>query len=188
MFITDPDLTTILDERQMTQVIAISESNRNRAENFAISEATAYLNFKFDTDAIFGFEAFTYNNTISYKEKQIIVDASATAYTCITDAPSGTALSDLNYFEIKDRRNPLIAMIIVDLLAYHLFSKIPYNSIPEHIKDRYKEAIAKLKNIRSGKMNPLLPIKQIDSDIDRDPNAKTSTITILSNPKRQNFY
>ena len=188
MFISDADLTTILDERQMAQVIAISESNRKRAEDFATSEATSYLNFKFDTDAIFTFEVFDYSININYKEGQIIVDDSATAYTCILNAPAGTALSDDTYFESKDGRNPLIVMIVVDLLAYHLFSKIPYNSIPEHIKERYKEAITKLKNIRVGKMNPLLPIKQIDSDEEQDPNRQTHTITILSNPKRSNFY
>lgn len=185
MFITDSDLNTVLDEHQMMQVIGATTYVRKRAEHFAIEEAASYLNFQYDTVAIFGFEAFDYNNTESYKAGQIVVDDTATGFTCVADAPAGTLLTNDNFFEEKDGRSPIVAMIVVDILAYHLFSKISDNMIPRHIIDRYEQAIKKLKDIRIKKMNPILPLTEVETN---DPNTLTQSISILSNPKRGNFY
>ena len=185
MFITDSDLTTVLDEQQMMQVIHATLYSRKRAEDFAIEEAASYLNFQYDTPLIFGYKAFDYNNTQDFKEGEIVVNDQAIAYTCIADAVAPVTLTDTNFFEEKDGRNPIIVMIIVDLLAYHLFSKIADNMIPKHIIERYEQAIKKLKDIRTQKMNPMLPLKQVNTE---DTNSPSQTITILSNPKRTNFY
>lgn len=188
MFITDADLTTVINENQLAQIVAISQANRNRSEHYAINEAKSYLNFQYDTDKIFGYEAFDYSNSVDYKEGQIIIDSSAIGYTCIQDATAGTALTDATYFEERDDRNPLIVMIAVDLLAYHLFSKTGANRIPQHIIDRYEQATKKLKDIRMSKMNPYLPLKQLEEGAEQDPNTQTQTMKIISNNKRSNFY
>lgn len=185
MFITDSDLNTILDEHQMVQIISATIYSRKRAEDFAIEEAASFLNFQYDTTAIFGFQAFDYSNNKDYKQGQIVVDGEATAYTCLADVAAPATLTDSSFFEQKDGRNPIIVMIVVDLLAYHLFSKTGSNRIPKHIIDRYEQAIKKLKDIRTKKMNPLLPFKEQPT---QDSNTPTQTISILSNPKRTNFY
>lgn len=187
MFISNIDLSTVLDTTQLTQVIMPNNANRKRAEEFAILEATSYLNFRYDTALIFGFEVFDYSAAVAYKDGQVIIDSEGEGYTCIADAPAATALTDTNYFEKGESRNPIIVMIVTDIMAYHLFSKKPANRIPQHIIDRNDQAIEKLKNIRSQKMNPLLPIKVVVEG-QEDPNAKTETITITSNPKRNNYY
>jgi len=188
MFTSNTDLTTVLSSTEMSQVITPNANNRKRAEEFAVQEAVAYLNFQYDTDTIFDFSVFDFSISESYTENQIIVDANGVAYTCIQNAPVNTALSNAAFFEQRDDRNPIIVMIIVDLLAYHLFSKAPTNRIPQTVKDRYKEAIEKLKSIRNKKMNPFLPLKENDDPQTTDINQGASDITILSNPKRHNFY
>lgn len=185
MFITDSDLSTVLDDQQMIQVIGAATFVRKRAEDFAIEEAASFLNFQYDTSVIFGFEAFDYSNSEDYKEGQIVVNDKAIGFTCIADVAAPATLTDTNFFEEKDGRNPIIVMIIVDILAYHLFSKSGSNQIPKHIIDRYEQAIKKLKDIRTKKMNPMLPLKQAEAT---DPNTPNQTIKILSNPKRTNFY
>lgn len=187
MFLSNADLQTILDATQLAQIITISAANRKRAEDFAISEATSYLNFKYDTAKIFGYKVFDYSVSVAYKVDDIVISAVGEGYTCIQDAPAGTAIDDENYFELRDDRNPIIAMIATDLLAYHLFSKSPKNRIPQHIIDRYEQAIQKLKDIRAQKMNPYLPLK-VEVEGEEDPNAQSGMISIISNQKRNNFY
>ena len=157
MFISDADLSTVLNERQLLEVITPNTSNRNRAENYAIDEASYYLNFQYDTDTIFGYKVFDYDATAIYTIGQIVINSDALGFTCIQDAPVGTALTDSNYFEEGEARNPLIVMIVVDIFAYHLFSRTGTNRIPQHIIDRYEMALKKLKEIRKQTMNPLLP-------------------------------
>lgn len=187
MFISNIDLSTVLDTKQLTQVILPTNANRKRAEKFAVQEATGYLNFRYDTALIFGYDVFDYSAAVAYKNGQVIIDSEGEGYTCIADAPAATALNDTNYFEEGEGRNPLMVMIVTDMMAYHLFSKNPANRIPQHIIDRYDQAIAKLKDIRAQKMNPYLPIKVVIEG-EEDPNAKTETISIISNEKRNNYY
>ncbi len=187
MFISDADLNTLLSETALIQVIGASSAKRKRAEKYAISEAASYLNFQYDTAAVFGFEVFDYDQTASYTPDQIILDHDATAHTCILAAPTGTVLSDTNYFSRDiDGRSDLVVMIVVDLLAYHLFSQTGANRIPEHTKDRYDAAIKKLKEIRAQKMNPGLPL--LVQDENTPSSQKSNTVSIISQRKRNNFY
>jgi hypothetical protein len=187
MFVTNIDLSTVLDAAQLAQVISISNSNRKRAEDFALEEATSYLNFRYDTVLIFGYKAFDYSASAVYNVGEIVISSEGEGYTCIQTTTAGIVLTNEDYFTLQDDRNPIIVMIVLDLLAYHLFSKLPQNRVPQKIIDRYDQAIAKLKDIRSQKMNPLLPIKVVEEG-QEDPNRKTETITITSNPKRNNYY
>lgn len=186
MFTSNTDLRSILSDAQLAQVILVSAANRNRAEQFAVAEATSYLNFRYDTDTIFGFEVFDYDQTMAYTTGQIIIDPDAMAYTCIANAPAGAALSDVQYFEAKDGRSAIIVMIVVDLLAYHILSKTGANRITEHIKERYDAALKKLKAIREQKMNPELPLPNYDNGTPEE--ESTDTMEIISRPKRDNFY
>lgn len=187
MFISNDDLSTVLDDRQLTQVINTKIAARKRAEAFAVSEAKSYLNFRYDTDIIFKHKVFDFDASADHKEGDIIT-YEGIGYTCVQDKTAPIDLTDTNYFIEQDNRNPILVMIIVDLLAYHLFSKVGSNKITQTIIDRYEDAIKKLKNIRMQKMNPLLPLKVIEEDQTPNPDAQTHTITILSNPKRDNYY
>lgn len=187
MFLSNADLSTVLDPTQLAQVITVSAANRKRAENFAVGEAIGYLNFRYDTAAIFDYKVFDYSAAATYNVGDIVISAEGEGYTCIQITTAGIPLTNTAYFELEDERNPIIVMIVVDLLAYHLFSKLPQNRVPQRIIDRYEQAISKLKEIRAQKMNPLLPIKVVVEG-QEDPNAKTETITITSNQKRNNYY
>lgn len=187
MFLSNADLSTVLDPVQLAQIIMVSTANRKRAEDFAVEEAIGYLNFRYDTTLIFGYKVFDYSALVVYNVDDIVVSAEGEGYTCIQTTTAGIPLTNTAYFEVADDRNPIIVMIVVDLLAYHLFSKLPQNRVPQRIIDRYDQAIQKLKDIRAQKNNPLLPIKVVVEG-QEDPNAKTETISIISNQKRNNYY
>lgn len=186
MFISDADLRTILSDSTLAQIISIDKYNRNRAEAFAIEEAKAYLNFLYDTDAIFGVEAFDYSQAMAYAVDQVILSSEGIPYTCIATAPVGASLNNAQYFKQQDQRSALVVMIVVDLLIYHLYSKSPSNRIPEHTKERYESALKKLKEIRTQKMNPGLPLASQDNSATGE--ERTDTIEIISRPKRNNYY
>ena len=186
MFISNADLRTVVSDQALAQIIPPEEYNRNRAEAFAIEEAKAYLNFQYDTEAIFAIEVFDYSQAVAYAVDQVIMSSKGIPYTCIAAAPAGASLSDAQYFKQEDQRNALVVMIVADLLTYHLYSKSPANRTPDHIKERYDSALKKLKEIRTQKMNPGLPLAGQDH---ADPGEKkTDTIQIISRPKQNNYY
>ena len=175
-----------MSDTALGQIITPEKDNRKRAEQFAIGEATAYLNFRYDTKAIFDFEVLDYSQAVAYQVDQIIISSEGIAYTCIANAPVGASLTDGQYFEREDGRSELIVMIVTDLTAYHLFSRVPNHKIPQHISERYEAAIKKLKEIRAQKMNPELPLKS--SDDSSTTQQQTNTISIISHQKRNNYW
>lgn len=186
MFISNADLQTVLEDVQLAQVVTATEANRNRAEDYALAETKGYLRYRYDVENIFGFEVFDYDQNQAYTTGQIVIDAHAVGYTCLSPAPAGTALTNAAYFAPKDEREPVLVMIVVDVLAYHLFSRTGARRIPEHIKTRYEQALDKLKQIRAGKLTLDLPLRP-SSDADDVPQS-SGGITIISKEKRQNHW
>lgn len=61
-------------------------------------------------------------------------------------------------------RDALIVLYLVDITLYHLFTNISPDMIPDLREKRYKAAIQWLKDVATGKITPLLPV--------RDPQAE----------------
>jgi phage gp36-like protein len=78
----------------------------------------------------------------------------------------------------KDR-NQLLVMQAVDILLYHLHSRIPSSQIPDLRIKRYDNAIDWLKAVAKGTLSPNLPLIASESE----PSAK---FTIGSEPRRRN--
>lgn len=57
---------------------------------------------------------------------------------------------DLELVKTGAARDPLIMMLAMDLVIYHLFSYIDPSHIPQSRDDRYKAALAFLKDVRDG--------------------------------------
>lgn len=188
MYLTTSDISALVPTK-VVEAIALSFGSAimKTAERYALDEAKSYLNFKYDTVLIFSYEAFDYDQQIAYKEGQVIVDSDAVGYTCIQDAPAATALTDSAYFELGDPRNPILVMIVVDLMVYHFFSRLPQNQTPQKQIDRYEQALKKLKEIRKSIINPDLPLKVFDEEANNSA-KETHTIKIISKPKRENFW
>ena len=55
-------------------------------------------------------------------------------------------------------RNQAIVMYMVDIVIYHLLSRIRHDDIPQHRKDRYNAALVWIENAATGKINTNLPV------------------------------
>lgn len=189
MFLTKTDILAVAKDSAIAQIdpATFPPPSLVTAERFATDEAIGYLNFKYDTTKIFAVQAFDFDNSVAYKTGQVIIEASGVAYNCIADAPAGTALTNASFFALGDLRNSLIVMLLVDLMLYHFYSRLPSNRINQTRILRYEQAIEKLKEIRKSRLNPELPLRDLDSETLPDTQT-TQTIEIISQPKRNNNY
>ena len=187
MFLTTADLNLFCKDAELAQIAAAFQSaNINIAERATTAEIAGYLNFMYDTKAIFAIKAYDYSAAQSYQIGEIIVDANGEAYHCIASAPTGTNLADANFFTLGDLRNSLLIMIACDILIYHYHARIPANRIPEHRRERYDAAISKLKEIRTSKLNLELPKLNPETATETQ---KTETIKIVrTKPPRNNNF
>lgn len=80
-------------------------------------------------------------------------------------------------------RNHNLVMIMVDIVIYHIYSRIASNQIPEHRQNRYDDAKRWLEWVSQGKLSPDLP-KVLDSE---GQDTKTP-ITYGSEKKRNPYY
>jgi len=55
-------------------------------------------------------------------------------------------------------RHQAIVMYMVDIVLYHLLSRIRHDDIPQHRKDRYNSAMLWIEKIATGKINSNLPL------------------------------
>lgn len=189
MFVTKTDLLAVSKDSAIQQIASGTYPTPQivRAEAFALEEAKSYLNFKYDTNKVFGIAAFDYDATVSYTVGQVVLSPEGIAYNCVLDAPSGTLLTDTNYFVLGDLRNMLLVMILVDITLYHYYTRLPNNRITETRIVRYEQAIEKLKQIRKSQLNPELPLWDYDAEA-HTTEQETHTIEIISQEKRNNHY
>jgi phage gp36-like protein len=59
--------------------------------------------------------------------------------------------------EPADLRHPDLVMYLVDMVLYHLHSRVQPRNIPELRQKRYDDALAWLEMVASGKLSPNLP-------------------------------
>jgi len=71
---------------------------------------------------------------------------SGTAYS----VSAATLPTDATKWTAGDNRTPMIRMLLIDIMAYHLFSRISPNNISELRVKRYDDAIKWLKNAAKG--------------------------------------
>jgi phage gp36-like protein len=56
-------------------------------------------------------------------------------------------------------RNPLLCMLVIDILLYHLHSRLNPNQVPDIRKVRYDEAKKMLEDVAEGKLSLALPTR-----------------------------
>ncbi|MCS6821697.1 MAG: DUF1320 domain-containing protein [Microscillaceae bacterium] len=77
-----------------------------------------------------------------------------------------------------EQRNGLLVMYAVDILLYHLHSRINPNQIPEIRVKRYDDALEWLKAVSKATLSPALPLLDNNNDT-------TSKFTLGSQPRRR---
>jgi phage gp36-like protein len=76
-------------------------------------------------------------------------------------------------------RNEHLVMLLIDMVLYHLHSRINPNKVPDLRGIRYEAAISWLKSVAKGDISPDLPLLE-----DTEGNA-INPIAYGSNPKRE---
>jgi len=79
----------------------------------------------------------------------------------------------------NESRNQLLVMYAVDMLLYHLHSRINPNQIPEIRVKRYDDALEWLKAVAKGTLSPNLPLLQ------NEQGENTSKFALGSNRRRK---
>lgn len=97
----------------------------------------------------------------------------------VIESQSGQLLSNANYWVAGDSRDDLILMHYIDIVLYHLHSRINPRNIPEFRIVRKDEAITYLKMIARGTVSADLELLYPDQG---------NNISFGSNPKNNNFY
>jgi hypothetical protein len=63
-----------------------------------------------------------------------------------------------------DARNAEVVMYMVDMVLYHLHSRINPGQVPEVRKHRYEDAMSWMKSVAGGKLEPNLPKPDVDGE------------------------
>lgn len=79
-------------------------------------------------------------------------------------------------------RNELIVMYLIDMVLYHLHSRINPNKVPEIRGIRYDAALAWLKAVSKGELSPDLPL------LEDNEGGIIGNILYGSQPKRTNYF
>ena len=82
--------------------------------------------------------------------------------------------------EGTDYRNPLLIIFLKDIIVWHFINICNVNISMDIRQDRYNRAIAWLKSVQKGEVNPDLPALT--------DGEKVAPITYSSNSKRENHY
>jgi hypothetical protein len=78
-------------------------------------------------------------------------------FTGNTYSFSGELPTNTTYWEKKDGRNTVIVMYLMDIMLYHLLSRINPRAISELRENRYMGAISWLKNVQKGNVSLTAP-------------------------------
>lgn len=186
-FLCLSDVAAYVSQRELTEIITSFASPESRRILPIVEETIkSYLNFIYDTAAIFGVRVYDYSNTQAYALGDIIIDSNGESFVCITaGAPTPAILTDATYFENKDPRNPLLVKIACSLYAFNIYERLPANKVPQQRIDAYNEAIANLEKIRKSIINLELPLRPETSIT---PTTSTHTIKVLAKKELRDPY
>ena len=160
---------------------------RVESENAAIAEMIQYLSLRYDTTLIF-IDVLEWNNSDTFNEnQQIWIDDAGTVklfYAVVANTNIDPLTDDGTNWLPGDLRNSVVKMYAIDIALYHLHSNIAYQQMPKTREDRYKMAIAWLKDLRDGKLNDdSLPLKE-----DEEGNTTGGLIFSGGHDKRDDSY
>ena len=166
-YLLEQDIVDILDDQTLNELTggrkAIGDNpavegddDAWRAyESTAIEKVKAYSRHWYDMDTEMRpyyeydiAEAFTAGQRVA----SAIVNNFRTLYVCIQDAPAGTLLTEILFFEPKDDRNPVVLEVTVIFVVYNLSRRKNPRIIPEQRQLDYDNSITTLKDIQTGKI------------------------------------
>lgn len=79
-------------------------------------------------------------------------------------------------------RSQVIVMYMIDMVVYRVFSRLAPSQIPQHVNDKYADAIKWLEMVSASKLSPDLPVPPEEGE------TNTAPMRHGSNVKRESHY
>ena len=154
MYLTLSDYRKLIKDEVLQIVTSNDNDIRTDAEMAAQQQMESYLSSKYDIRAVFlGYD--TFSDTSSYDVALRMVQNNA-VYEAIAIVSPGAF--NPTEWKLIFMRSPLITMYYVDMVLYHVHTRISPRNVPEMRDDRYRAAIKWLHDVSIGELSPLLPL------------------------------
>lgn len=178
MFLLESDYKKQIKTDALESIIQNHASILTDAELATIEEMSSYLRERFDCALIFS-PVLPYDEALIYPQ-DIRVLYQTQIYQTINDTEAGELPNASPNYQLGDNRNALIVMYAIDILLYHIHSRLAGYQVPEIRIIRYEAALKWVQMAGNGKIVADLPLL---------PSTETvSNFRFGSNPKRQHNY
>lgn len=166
-FLVSDDYSHLIESSDLTILTGGDGSLLNKVMSSAIEEVAGYIRHRYNEKEIFKtFQVETDDSDVSASNGQRIYQSTSKKfYVCIKDA-TDQLLTNSEYFTERDERNSKLVDVTIDVLLYHIHSRISPRNIPDLRRLRYDGddpaqrggAIGWLKQVQKGTITPNLPV------------------------------
>lgn len=166
-FLVSDDYSHLIESTDLAILTGNDNDLLNKVMKSAIEEVAGYIRHRYNEKEIFKTIKVVTSDTgvTATNGQRIYQSTSKKFYVCILDATS-QSLTSTTYFEEKDERNSKLVDVTIDVLLYHIHSRISPRNIPDLRRLRYDGddpaqrggAIGWLKSVQKGTITPNLPV------------------------------
>ena len=166
-FLVSDDYSTLIESTDLAIIDGADVDVLNQSLNTALEEVKGYIRNRYNEKLIFKTIQLTTDglSITASNGDRLYQTATKKHYICIQDA-TAKGITETDYFTQIDERNPKIVQVVIDILLYHLHSRISPRNIPDHRRLRYDGddpaqrggAIGYLKQVQKGIITPNLPV------------------------------
>lgn len=166
-FLVSDDYLHLIEQTDLSVITQSNSTILNKSMASAIEEVKGFLRNRYDVATIF--KTFNLTDTGTSISADVgdwyYNKVTKKYYVCILVAVS-QSITNTTYFTEGDPRNPKLVDVTIDVLLYHIHSKISPRNIPELRRIRYDGdnaiqgggAIGWLKGVQKGNIQPDLPV------------------------------
>jgi hypothetical protein len=165
MFLVKDDYITLIRQDKLDQITEADDTILSKALPAAQEEAAGFIRHRYDEDQVFKAVTEKADNNVSGVTTGDRFYQTTTKLFYVATADGGTVLTDTDFFDQVDDRNPKLVEVVVDILLYNIYSRINPKSVPTHRRIRYDGddpkqqggAYGWLKMVQKGTIEPNLP-------------------------------
>ena len=166
IFLTLNDFYPIIQEADLMEILYDDPTLLDKIEPSQLNICQSYTSRTHDSTCLYSY-LNDYATSSTYGIGDFIFDGSSLIYECTATA-SNIALTDTDYFEVNDPRQPIIVKIMVDLCLFEVFSRISPNQIPTLRQDKFDYSMMLLKEFSNGLIGGLGTDCLLTTDSDGD--------------------
>lgn len=178
MFLLEKDYKKQIKADALESITQSDSAILSEAELATIEEMSSYLRERFDCAAIFS-PVLPYDETLIYPQGARILYQTQ-LYQATSDTEAGELPNESPNYQLGDSRNALIVMYAIDILLYHIHSRLAGRQMPEIRIIRYEAALRWVQMAGNGKITADLPTLPAEEAV--------NNFRFGSNPKRQHNY